>query len=98
MTHFTEQAAQTLTERTCSAAAYGASAAAAVAGLTLNQWVSIVGALGVIATLAMNFYFKQRADRRKQIEHELAVSGALERRNAASGEADGGTDEDDEDE
>jgi hypothetical protein len=67
-------------ERVTTAAAYSTSAATLIAGFSMNEWAAAAGIAGVLGTLAMNWYFKYRADRRAQVEHELAVSGKLERR------------------
>jgi membrane associated rhomboid family serine protease len=65
-------------------APYVAAGGTGIAALTLNDWYMIVGIatsiLGFIACFLLNWYYKRKDDKRKQVEHELAVSGALERR------------------
>jgi hypothetical protein len=52
-------------------AAYGTSIATLYAGLTMNEWASIAGIIGVFGTLAIAFFFRWRDDRRKHEAHEL---------------------------
>lgn len=69
-----------MADRLSTGAAYATGAATLIAGLTMNEWAAAAGIVGVLGTLAMNFYFKWRTDRRAQREHELAVAGAIDRR------------------
>lgn len=58
------------TAATFSKATYAAGTMTAVAGLTLAEWVAIVGLLVTIATFAATIYFRIRDDRRAQKEHD----------------------------
>lgn len=53
-----------------SKATYAAGTMTAVAGLTLAEWVAIVGLLVTIATFVATIYFRIRDDRRAQKEHD----------------------------
>jgi hypothetical protein len=53
-----------------SKATYAAGTMTAVAGLTLAEWVAVVGLLVTIATFVATMYFRIRDDRRAQREHE----------------------------
>jgi hypothetical protein len=65
-------------------APYVAAGGTGIAALTLNDWYLIAGitasTLTCLLTILLNWYYKRKDDKRKQLEHELAVSGALERR------------------
>jgi hypothetical protein len=63
-----------MTEQTPAAvfskATYAAGTMTAVAGLTLAEWVAIVGLLVTTATFVATMYFRIRDDHRAQQEHE----------------------------
>jgi hypothetical protein len=51
------------------ASAYSTGVATLIAGLTLNEWAAAAGILGVLGTLAINWYFK-RVERQAAAELE----------------------------
>ncbi|MDR0362493.1 MAG: phage holin family protein [Planctomycetota bacterium] len=63
-------------------APYVAASSTGVALYTLNEWAIIIGLAVTVATFIINWVYKFRRDRRERIEHELAISGALDRRKA----------------
>lgn len=53
--------------------AYTVGAATALAGLTIGEWAGLVGIGATLATFVANLYFRFRADKRAQTEHELRL-------------------------
>ena len=41
-----------------------------VVGLTLNDWVALIGVLGMIVSLLMQRHYNRRRDTREQEKHE----------------------------
>lgn len=54
-------------------ASYATGTATAVAGFTIGEWAGLVGIGAALATFVANLYFRIRADRRAQAEHELRL-------------------------
>jgi len=55
-------------ERAASVAAYGTSGAVAVTGFSMNELFGLIGVALAAATFAVNWYYKERADRRAERE------------------------------
>lgn len=54
-------------QHSSTAVSLGTNSALTVFGvLTLNDWAAIAGIVCGLATLAVNFYYKRKADRRQQ--------------------------------
>jgi hypothetical protein len=70
-------------------APYAAAGGTGIAVFTLNEWAMIVGIVVTILTFVLNWYYKRKDEKRKQIEHELAVAGRIERRKPYEEELDG---------
>ena len=61
---------------------YTASAATVIAGFTLSELAALIGIIVTVSAFFVNLYFKWKADRREQIEHEAVMRKHL-------GDADG---------
>jgi hypothetical protein len=74
----TTMAEQALTEAGVAAlatkASYTTSAATVLAGFTIGEWAALIGIGATLATFAANIYFRVRADRREEREHELRMA------------------------
>lgn len=56
---------------TATGLSYGSGFAGFISGLSLNEWLSVLGAVFMILTYFTNLYFRTREDKRKQLEHAL---------------------------
>ena len=61
-----------MTDHRTTVASYAASGCAVIAGLTANEFAALIGAGCAIATLGMNFWFKQQQLR---LAREMAARG-----------------------
>jgi uncharacterized membrane protein len=61
-------------------APYISASGTGIAVLTLSDWGIVIGIIATILTCLINWHYKRKDDKRRQVEHDLAVSGALERR------------------
>lgn len=74
MKAMTETQEAAATAAIASKTTYVAGTVTAVAGFTLGEVAALVGIGSTLTTLAATLFFKIRADRRAQLEHELRLA------------------------